>query len=63
MCGIVGYFGDKKASQIILDGLAKLEYRGYDSSGLAILNENGVECRKYKGKLANLKKVLMNLIY
>lgn len=56
MCGIVGYFGDKKASQIILDGLAKLEYRGYDSSGLAILNENGVECRKYKGKLANLKK-------
>lgn len=56
MCGIVGYFGKQKASLVILNGLSKLEYRGYDSSGLAILNENKIECRKFKGKLENLKK-------
>ena len=48
MCGIVGYFGEKKASSVILDGLAKLEYRGYDSAGLAISNSHGIEIRKHK---------------
>lgn len=56
MCGIVGYFGDRKASEVVLNGLSKLEYRGYDSAGLAIKNEKGIECRKFKGKLENLKK-------
>lgn len=56
MCGIVGYFGDRKASEVVLNGLSKLEYRGYDSAGLAIKNEKGIECRKFKGKLENLRK-------
>lgn len=58
MCGIVGYFGEKKASSVILDGLAKLEYRGYDSAGLAISNSHGIEIRKHKGKLEILRKSL-----
>ena len=57
MCGIVGYVGEKKASDIIIRGLERLEYRGYDSAGIAMLN-GSVEIRKGKGKVENLKKML-----
>ena len=54
MCGIVGYNGKKKAVDILLDGLSKLEYRGYDSAGIAIKDKN-IEIFKAKGKLINLQ--------
>ena len=54
MCGIVGYIGDKPALDVILDGLRRLEYRGYDSAGVALLADGGVATRKRAGKLANL---------
>lgn len=57
MCGIVGYIGDKKASDIIIKGLERLEYRGYDSAGIALSNGK-LEIKKGKGKVANLKKML-----
>ena len=56
MCGIVGYNGKEKASEILLDGLSKLEYRGYDSAGIAVREEKGIEVFKAKGKIANLKE-------
>jgi glutamine---fructose-6-phosphate transaminase (isomerizing) len=58
MCGIVGYIGPKSASEILVEGLRKLEYRGYDSAGVAVLNSHGVELRRSAGKLANLEAVL-----
>ena len=57
MCGIVGYNGNKKAVDILLDGLSKLEYRGYDSAGIAVRDKE-IEVFKAKGKLANLKEKL-----
>lgn len=54
MCGIVGYIGDKQATDILIEGLEKLEYRGYDSAGIAVLNDNKVTVKKYKGRLAIL---------
>ena len=53
MCGIVGYVGSRQASTLLVEGLSKLEYRGYDSAGVAILN-NGINVRKFKGRLNNL---------
>ena len=51
MCGIVGYIGDKQAQQILLSGLKRLEYRGYDSAGIATLADNGeVTCYEKKVK-------------
>ncbi|MBU5437097.1 glutamine--fructose-6-phosphate transaminase (isomerizing) [Tissierella sp. MSJ-40] len=58
MCGIVGYIGKGKAANILMEGLEKLEYRGYDSAGIAILNKNEMEVRKYKGRLKVLKESL-----
>ena len=59
MCGIVGYVGDKQAPEIVLNGLKQLEYRGYDSAGLAVLSSNGrIEIRREAGKLSNLEKLL-----
>lgn len=55
MCGIVGYAGSKQAAPILLDGLSKLEYRGYDSAGICIETENGMEVVKAKGRLQVLK--------
>lgn len=59
MCGIVGYVGPRQAQEIILNGLKRLEYRGYDSAGLAVLEKNGrVAIRRDVGKLANLESVV-----
>tara|TARA_B100000767_G_scaffold50957_1_gene46276 strand:+ start:9803 stop:11644 length:1842 start_codon:yes stop_codon:yes gene_type:complete len=55
MCGIVGYVGDKEAYPIIIKGLKRLEYRGYDSSGVAIGNEDGILLLKQKGKVSDLE--------
>ena len=51
MCGIVGYFGKKSAKSFLIDGLSKLEYRGYDSAGIAVINEGKVNIVKHKGRL------------
>ena len=59
MCGIIGYVGDEqKAMEVILDGLSKLEYRGYDSAGLAIIEDGKIFIEKKSGKLENLKQAL-----
>ena len=58
MCGIVGYVGPKAAQDVLLDGLAKLEYRGYDSAGIAVLSEGKIHVEKRKGELKNLSEVL-----
>lgn len=55
MCGIVGYIGDNSASPILLDGLKKLEYRGYDSAGIAVYGNDGVKICKTKGRIADLE--------
>lgn len=56
MCGIVGYIGEQKVAPILLDGLAKLEYRGYDSAGIACIENGNIEIDKTKGRLADLSK-------
>jgi glucosamine--fructose-6-phosphate aminotransferase (isomerizing) len=58
MCGIVGYIGKQEATPIILEGLRKLEYRGYDSAGVCVINSGRAETRRSEGKLVNLDKLL-----
>jgi glutamine---fructose-6-phosphate transaminase (isomerizing) len=58
MCGIVGYIGTRNAGPILIEGLKRLEYRGYDSAGIAVLNEGHIDIQKAVGKLKALEAVL-----
>ena len=58
MCGIIGYLGPQEAMPIILDGLKRLEYRGYDSAGMAVIGDHGLAIRRSLGKLIELEKLL-----
>lgn len=58
MCGIVGYVGHSNAQKVIISGLEKLEYRGYDSAGIAVIGKNGMESAKFKGRLSVLDNYL-----
>lgn len=59
MCGVVGYIGANPAVPVLIEGLSKLEYRGYDSSGIAVFHDGGIAVRKYEGRLANLEERIM----
>ncbi|MBR0522457.1 MAG: glutamine--fructose-6-phosphate aminotransferase, partial [Firmicutes bacterium] len=54
MCGIIGFTGSQNAAPILLDGLSRMEYRGYDSAGIAVLNRGAIEVEKAQGRLTNL---------
>ena len=58
MCGIVGYVGDKQARDVVIEGLRRLEYRGYDSAGIAVVDDGTIVSDKQAGKLANLEKAI-----
>jgi glucosamine--fructose-6-phosphate aminotransferase (isomerizing) len=58
MCGIIGYIGDKPVVPVLIEGLRRLEYRGYDSAGVAVVNGHGLEIRRSAGKLINLENVI-----
>jgi len=60
MCGIIGYIGDKPVVPVLIEGLRRLEYRGYDSAGVAVVNGNGLDIRRSAGKLSNLEAVIAN---
>src|SRR5690554_5909926 len=55
MCGIVGYIGEQKAEDVLIEGLKKLEYRGYDSAGIAVYKSGKADIKKYKGRLTVLE--------
>ena len=58
MCGIIGYVGGRDAQQVVIDGLRRMEYRGYDSAGVAVVADGRISWRKKAGKLANLEAAL-----
>ena len=57
MCGIIGYIGEKEANDILISGLEKLEYRGYDSAGVAVISNNKININKKKGRVEILKSL------
>src|ERR1044072_3688449 len=59
MCGIVGYVGEKSAQDVVIEGLRRLEYRGYDSAGIALVHDGTILSDKRAGKLARLEKALV----
>ena len=63
MCGIVGYSGKRSAQEVLLNGLEKLEYRGYDSAGVALALEGGIHVVKSKGRLEVLRRKLEAVSY
>jgi glucosamine 6-phosphate synthetase-like amidotransferase/phosphosugar isomerase protein len=58
MCGIIGYIGSKPVVPVLLDGLRRMEYRGYDSAGVALVSPEGIALRRSAGKLANLEATI-----
>ena len=58
MCGIVGYVGNKSAAGILLDALEKLEYRGYDSAGIALAGREGISVYKTRGRIKKLREMM-----
>ena len=60
MCGIIGYIGKKEVVPVLIDGLKRLEYRGYDSAGVAVVRDGKLEVRRAAGKLSNLEEVIRN---
>src|SRR5216110_728694 len=58
MCGIIGYIGSKDVVPVLIDGLRRLEYRGYDSAGIAVVNNGNITLRRSAGKLSQLEAVL-----
>ena len=58
MCGIIGYIGPKNVVPVLIDGLRRLEYRGYDSAGVAVVRAGHVELRRSAGKLSKLEDVI-----
>src|SRR3954469_19998058 len=59
MCGIIGYIGSKPVVPVLIDGLRRMEYRGYDSAGVALVSPEGIELRRSAGKLINLENALL----
>src|SRR5690606_2093670 len=59
-CGMVGYFGERTAAPLLIEGLRRLEYRGYDSAGISVLEDGKLDVRKSVGKIAELEKRLAN---